>query len=212
MRNWVGVALSAALLLSAGAFLLWRSDLDTLRAATQDLAFPTIMATFILLVAGGLLASWRLKLISAELGTRLSIGETLVLFSTSTLVGALFFQFFGQALARSVWLSGRGHGHSLGVLMTLYEKGVSTVVSLTMGVVGAWYLFGRLNFDIEHGGAELVKIGLGVSMVIVASAVVGWGSALAPLLKKPVDWRFFIGLGNAVLLSLLIQLTTMAAF
>ena len=212
MRRWIGILLSAALLIAAGAFLLWRSDLDALRTAAQDLPFSTIIAVFALLVGGGLLAGWRLKLISAELGIKLSIGETMALFSASTLVGALLFQFFGQALARSVWLSRRGHCRSLGVLMTLYEKGVATVVSLAMGVIGTWYLFGRLSFDMERGGAELVKIGLGVSFVIVVSAIVGWGWTVAPLLRRPVDRRFFIGLGNAVVLSLLIQMTTMAAF
>lgn len=212
MLRWTGIAASAVLFVVAAAFLAWRSDLAALEGAINDLPGSTVLAVFILMAAGGLLAGWRLKLISAEFSIMLSYRDAVMLFAGSTILGMLLFQFFGQALARSVWLSRQGHANSAGVLVTLYEKGVAAAVSFLLGIIGAWYLFQRLSFDLANGGTDLVKIGLGLSLVLAASAVVGWGSQAAPFLRQRADHHFLVPLGKICLLSTAAQATTMAAY
>jgi hypothetical protein len=212
MRRRFGLVTSVVLLGAAAAVVFWRSDLHALGTAARDLPVATVGTIFVLLLAGGLLAGWRLKLICSEFGVTLSARDSIVLFAESTIIGNLTFQFFGQMLARSIWLSGRGHSGSAGVLMTLYEKGVATCISLATGIIGAWYLFGRLSLDLQSGGAELAKIGLGVGLVIAVSAVVGWGSALAPFLRRPIETQVIVGLGKISVLSILVQASTMLAY
>ncbi len=212
MSRRLGVVTSVVLFAAAAGLLFWRSDVHALETAARNLPLATVGTVFVLLLAGGLLAGWRLQLISSEFAIALSARDAIVLFAESTIVGNLIFQFFGQMLARSLWLSGRGHARSAGVLMTLYEKGVATTISVAMGVVGAWYLFGRLSLDLQSGGAELVKVALGISFVIAISGVVGWGPALAPFLLKPFETRFVAGLVKISMLSVVVQASTMLAY
>jgi hypothetical protein len=205
--------LISILLIIAAILLAGRSDLSVLQNAASSFYVLNLLQVFGLMFAAGLMAGWRMKLISAEFGVALSYREALSFYAGSTIIGIFLFQFFGQALARSVWLSRRGHSHSVGVLITLYEKGVAAAVSLLMGICGAWYLFHRLSFNYENGGADLVKLGVGITLVLTAACAIGWGSLLAPIIRQQrMKLHFLVSLGKISLLTITAQATTMAAY
>jgi hypothetical protein len=82
-----------------------------------------------------------------------------------------------------------------------------------MGICGAWYLFHRLSFNYDNGGADLVNIGVGITLVIAAACAIGWGRHLGPIIRQQrMKLHFLVSLGKIGLLSITAQATTMAAY
>jgi uncharacterized membrane protein YbhN (UPF0104 family) len=72
-------------------------------------------------------------------------------------------------------------------------------------------LFGKLSFDLQTGGAALIRLGLGLAAVAAAGAVIAWGHYGANLLRH-MTLSLALRLLRSSVISLTIQLTTLAAF
>ena len=203
----VSVVLLAAVLISVFAV----SEPTALFAGLSKLAPSSIAAVVLLLTAGLLLSALRLKLITGDLGYSLSMRDATVTLSVGQLAGNLFFQLAGQLIGRGAVLARRGIPPAASVVISGYERIFALFVSLILAACGATYLFGKLSFDLQTGGAALIRLGLGLAAVAAAGAAIAWGHHAANLLRH-MTLSLALRLLRSSVISLTIQLTTLAAY
>ena len=149
----------AATLFAAASYVAYTANWSDVAIASRQLSLATCTLVFGLFVLASLLACLRLWTIASDIGAPISGVAAIKALSVGSLAGALFFQLLGQTLARSVVLSNSGTPTAATLAMTGYEKVVALLVSVSLGAAGAWILFGQVSFDVQHGGAELLKAG-----------------------------------------------------
>ena len=137
-----GMAVSVALLACAACSVMRRPSRTNCIRPSPNCCCPPRIAVVIFLAGGVLLASLRLKLISADLGYSLSFRDAVVALSAGQLAGSVFFQLAGQLIGRGMVLSRRGIPASAGLVISGYERFVALGVSLVLAAGGAIYLFG----------------------------------------------------------------------
>jgi hypothetical protein len=203
----VSVALFACAILSVYA----APEPKDLHSAFSELLLSSAIAVVILLAGGVLLASLRLKLISADLGYSLSFRDAVAALSAGQLAGSVFFQLAGQLIGRGMVLSRRGIPASAGLVISGYERFVALGVSLVLAAGGAVYLFGELSFDLQAGGQSLLKLALGLTFAIGAGALLAWGRKITAFLRALTP-AMLTRLLRSITISAAIQLTTLAAY
>lgn len=208
VKRLAGVIVTAAAL--GIAFTL--VDIGEVAQAASRLSLATLLGVVLALLCGALLASVRLVCVAADLGYRMRPIDAIAALSFGQLGGALFFQLVGQLIARSAVLACRGVPVAGTVAITGYERLVALVVSLTVAVIGGWYLFGKITLDVSSGGATFLKLAAGGAIAIAASAFLAWGRPACAFVRANMGpgavWRF----GRSAALSLGIQGCTMAAY
>jgi Lysylphosphatidylglycerol synthase TM region/O-Antigen ligase len=205
------LALSVVLLFGAAAVVYTRSDWTAVAARLAQLSWLPIATAFALMLAGGLLASLRLKLIAGDLGYRLSFRDAVSALGLGHLAGILFFQVAGQLMARGLLLSRRRIPVSGTIVVTGYERLVALAVSFVLAALGAIFIFGRISINTAEGGIPVIKIFLGLLTVGICGAIFCWGGLVAKNVPQ-LNTATVLKLGRNIGLSLLIQLATMAAY
>jgi hypothetical protein len=207
----VRLGATVALLACAFASVLWISGPQTISAAMSQLVWPSVLLVALLLLGGVVLASLRLKLITADLGYRLTFRDAAMTLSAGQLAGTAFFQLAGQLIGRSAVLSRRGIPAAATVVISGYERVVAMSVSLLLAGCGAVYLFGTLSVDLKSGGASFLKLAIGFAAVTFAGAFFAWGRTVLDLARR-ITPELFFRLLRSFLISLAIQGTTLAAY
>ena len=206
-----GMAVSVALFVCAILSVHAASDPNELHSAFSGLLLSSAIAVIVFLAGGVLLASLRLKLITADLGYSLSFRDAVVALSAGQLAGSVFFQLAGQLIGRGMVLSRRGIPASAGLVISGYERFVALGVSLLLAAGGAIYLFGTLSFDLQAGGLSLIKLALGLTFAIGAGALLAWGRMIAMYLRSLTP-AMLLRLLRSIAISAAIQFTTLAAY
>jgi hypothetical protein len=145
------LVMSGMLLVSAFALVIWSSGLRAIESALSGLLFSSIVLVVILLFDGVVLSSLRLKLITSDLGYRLSFRDAVMTLSVGQLAGSVFFQFAGQLIGRSAVLSRKGIPPAATVVISGYERLTALSVSLLLAGLGAY-----MNDQIRNTGTPLV--------------------------------------------------------
>jgi hypothetical protein len=210
-RNVARLAVSGVLLLSAIAAVFWMSDWAAVSAAMSELFLPSLLMVLLLLLCGVVLASLRLKLITADLGYSLTFRDAAMTLSVGQLAGTAFLQLAGQLIGRGAVLSRRGVPAAATVVISGYERLAAFSVSLLLASGGALYLFGTLGIDLASGGVSLIKLGLGLAAVTVAGALLAWGPAVLGFVRGLTRETIF-RLARSFAISFAIQATTLAAY
>jgi hypothetical protein len=205
------LAATAGLLVCAFAAVLWASGPQTIAVAASGLVWWPIVLVLAFLAGGVVLSSLRLKLITADLGYRLSFRDAAITLSAGQLAGTAFFQLAGQLIGRGAVLGRRGIPPAAAVVISGYERMVSMSVSLLLAGCGAVYLFGTLTVDLKSGGAALAKLALGFAVTIMAGAWLAWGDAIRNV-ARGITPELLLRLLRSLLISLAIQGTTLAAY
>jgi hypothetical protein len=203
--------LSAFLFLGALAIVYTRSDWAAIAASVAQLSWPSISVAFALMLAGGMLASLRLKLIADDLGYQLSFPDAFCALGLGQLAGIVFFQIAGQLMARGLLFSRHRIPVSGTIIVTGYERLVALAISLLVAIAGATYLFGKISIDTAEGGILVVKIFIGLLVVGTCGAIFSWGRLAAEHFPR-LNARSLMRLGRSIGLSLGIQLTTLGAY
>ncbi len=164
------------------------------------------------LAFGALGSSFRLKLIAADVGYRITFRDAVAALCLGQVAGALFFQIVGQLIGRGAVLARRGVPAAGTIIVTGYERIAALLVSLALAMAGGCYLFGRISLDLQAGGAVLVKLAIGGALVLVATAAAAWGRTAVTRARKVLGPRAVSGLLVNLGISLLIQLMTMTAY
>jgi hypothetical protein len=204
------IAVSILLLLTAG-FLAFSADQKITEVFTQFSPF-SLGLVLLLLTAGALLASLRLKLIAADMGYSLSVRDAIAALSAGQVAGSIFFQLAGQLIGRAALLSRRDMAPDATVFLTAYERILALFVALALAGSGALYLFGRLTFDLTQGGGALLKLALGLALAISVGAALSWWPIAKPFVMRASTLPTLISAARNLVISLAIQLLTIAAY
>ncbi|MBX6327003.1 MAG: flippase-like domain-containing protein [Pseudolabrys sp.] len=205
-------AVSALLLVIVIAVVLRSSDAGDVLRALGGLPPLTIAAVLVLLILNAFAATLRFKFIAADIGHALALRESMAAVSYGGLGGALLFQLVGQLMARGAVMARSGIGFPSVVVMTLYERAVAALASGLLALAGAYFIFGRVALDRAGGGADFIKIAVGLFVATGAGALFGYGrmaaAAVAPFLTRRFAARFL----RSFALSVLVQIPMMAAY
>jgi uncharacterized membrane protein YbhN (UPF0104 family) len=204
------IAVSILLLLTAG-FLAFSADQRITEVLTRFSPF-SIGLVFLFLTIGALLASLRLKLIAADMGYSLSFRDAIAALSAGQVAGSIFFQLAGQLIGRAALLSRRDMAPDATVFLTAYERILALFVALALAGSGALYLFGRLTLDLTQGGGALLKLAMGLALAISVGAAVSWWPIAKPFVMRANTLPTLISAARNLVISLVIQLLTIAAY
>lgn len=204
------IAVSILLLLTAG-FLAFSADQRITEVLTQFSPF-SLGLVLLFLTAGALLASLRLKLIAADMGYSLSFRDAIAALSAGQVAGSIFFQLAGQLIGRAALLSRRDMAPDATVFLTAYERILALFVALALAGSGALYLFGRLTLDLTQGGGALLKLAMGLALAILVGAAVSWWPIAKPFVMRASTLPTLISAARNLVISLAIQLLTIAAY
>lgn len=207
-RRFLAIAITAAALLAALVLV----DESAMLRILSRLSLPTIAIVLLLLICGALLASARLACVAADLGYKMRPVDAIAALSFGQLAGAMFFQLAGQLVARSAYFTRRGVPVAGTIALTGYERLLALGVSLTLAVVGGWYLFGSIGIDVDAGGATFLRLAVGFALALLASAGFAWGRAALDFLRANLGRNSVHRIARGLLLSLAIQACTMAAY
>jgi Lysylphosphatidylglycerol synthase TM region/O-Antigen ligase len=198
--------------LAALLVALWYVDVQALLATLGRLDRWNFAAVVVALLGGAVLSSYRLKLIAGDIGYRISLRDAVAALSLGQIAGSLFFQIVGQLIARGAVLSRRGMPVAGTVVLTGYERLAALLVSLALALAGGIFLFGRITLDIGAGGADFIKLAVGGALVVAAGAWLGWGGKASANLRAISGPKATGQIVRNIALSLLVQLSTMAAY
>jgi O-antigen ligase/uncharacterized membrane protein YbhN (UPF0104 family) len=202
--------MSVALLALAATVVTLTSDIPTILQDIARLSVWTIGLALACLVAGCLLAAWRLKLIASDLGFTLSYREAAAALSIGQITGSVVFQIVGQLAGRGWLLSQKDVPLAATVILTGYERLIALAVSLILAGSGALYLFGEITFSLDAGGSSLVRLAVGLTCATLAGAWLGFGrESLQSLIEKKISMR---SVARIAVLSLAIQIATLCAY
>lgn len=210
--RWLRYVAPVVVTVAALAAALTQIDIGSALAAARDLKTADLVFVFAALGAGALLASARLQLIAHDLGYPMRLRDALAALSLGQIAGSLFFQIVGQTAARTAFLSRRGMPLSGTLVITGYERLAALLVSVLIATGGAWFLFGRITVDLEHGGAAFVKLAVGLVLAVIAGAAFAWGKGVSQSLRRVAGPQAAGRIIRVIMLSVLIQLSTMAAY
>lgn len=182
-------------------------------AEVVDVSYVGLAFALCLFLVATFLSSARLWAISRDINSPITIRESVVAMTASTLVGTLFLNSIGQIAMRSTLLARWGTPVSNSLVMSGYERAIALVISVTLALVGASYLFGGVTFDLQTGGSYVVKITVLAVAATALGGYLGWGRLMR-------DWRISQSLltslvrrgTRTVLLTISIQLCTMFAY
>jgi hypothetical protein len=158
----IKIAISIAALSAALALLAFNYDLSEVGEDLGALSAPTIVTVSVALLANALLAVLRFKVIASDMGDVISWRRAMATVSAGSLAGALFFRLAGQLIARSTIMGRSGVPFANVVVITLYERAVAAVLSGLLAVAGACLIFGRIYIDPTTGGADLIRLVIGL--------------------------------------------------
>jgi hypothetical protein len=181
---------------------------DDIRA----LSIAALSAIFIALLANALAAVLRFKIIATEIEHPITFRRAVAAVSAGSLAGALFFQIAGQLMARGVIAGREGMPFAAVVVITAYERITAAIISALFALGGALFIFGNLYVDRFAGGAELIKIMVGLVAATAVGALMGYGHiaarAVTPLLTIHFARRCLAVIG----LTLLVHVPLQAAY
>src|SRR5581483_6937141 len=130
------VGCSIGLLIIAAAIVFFNSDLLTVLGGVRRLSTPVLGAVLAALLANGLIASFRFKVIAGDVGHPISFRQAVAAVSGGSLACAAFFQIAGQLMARGFIMAKGGVPFASVTVMTLYERLVAAIVSGLLALAG----------------------------------------------------------------------------
>ena len=178
---------------------------DDIRA----LSVAALSAVLIALLANAFAAVLRFKIIATDIEHPITFRRAVAAVSAGSLAGALFFQIAGQLMARGVIAGREGMPFAAVVAITAYERITAAIVSALFALGGAFFIFGHLYLDRAAGGADLIKIMVGLGAATAVGALMGYGrsaaGAVTPLLTVHFARRCLAVIGLTVLVHVPLQ-------
>lgn len=203
---------SIVLLVVGLAWTVHSYGISDVLSGVKKLSPLTIGFVFFGLLVNAFAAALRFKIIANSTGHPVRFRIALAAVGAGSLAGAVFFQIIGQLIARNIVMRRVSMPFAAIVSVTLYERIFAAVLSGLLAIGGAFYIFGYLYFDLQAGGAELIKIIFGLFSATIGGAILGYGRIaarlVAPLITQHLARVSLVIVG----LTLLVQLPMMAAY
>lgn len=208
----IKILISVVLLLAALAWLFVAGGPQFSISDLANLPLGAVALCVAALFVSNFLAIARLKWVAGALGYRIAWGDSAAALSVGALGGAVFFQIAGQLIGRNMILARVHISPGTVVLITGIERALALLVSFTLAFAGAWELYGRvLSIDPNAGGNVLMRTTAGLLFVLTVVGVVCWRHTIVAAYRQCTA-KMMIGMAIALVLSIAIQLATMAAY
>jgi hypothetical protein len=179
---------SIALLLAVIILIGYYYDPSEILSNIRTLSFGAVCAFFAALFANAFAAVFRFKIIAKEIGHPIGFRRAMAVVSAGTLAGAMFFQIAGQLVARGFIAGQGGIPFAAVVVITAYERFTAAILSALLALGGAVFIFGNIYLDRSAGGADLIKIIVGLIAATAVGALIGYGRMavqnIAPILTR----------------------------
>ena len=203
---------SICLLGAVVAVLAYKFSLSEILVDIRRFSVLEICAVFVALFGNALAATFRFKMIAAEIGHEISFRYALATVNASNLAGALFFQIPGQLAARGL-MAGRGGIPFVDiVVITAYERISAAIVSALFALGGALFVYGNIYLDKSSGGAELITLVGGLIAASVAGAFVGYGQMAVRSIRPSMGDNLLRQIALIVGLAVLVQIPMQIAY
>lgn len=212
MRYLLPATVSIAALLAAFLLVPSGATFEATSRAFWQLSWSISAAVLTIFFIASALASLRLWLIARSIGVPISGRDALAASSIGNLAGALFFQIMGQTVARAAWLARRGTSVASTIVLSTYERLLVALVSLCLGALGAWHLFGKLSLDLSFDGGGLVKFAAAGCLAGLTGAYFAWGRIAVRKFGRMPRMNLWSGASQSLALSFLIQMFTACAY
>ena len=98
------------------------------------------------------------------------------------------------------------------VVITAYERVTAAIVSALFALAGAFFIFGNLYLDRSAGGADLIKIIVGLVAATAAGALMGYGRIAARAVTPLLTVHFVRRCLTIIGLTLLVHIPLQAAY
>jgi uncharacterized membrane protein YbhN (UPF0104 family) len=206
------VSISLTLLVAALVLIASNYDLSAIISDLRRLSIGTLATVALAFLANALIAVLRFKVIAADMGHQVSFRNSMAAVSAGTLAGALFFQLAGQLIARGAIMGRGGVPFASVVVITLYERVVAAIISALVAIAGAYLVFGRIYIDPHAGGAELIKLMIGLIAATLLAAMIGYGRIAIETVSPLISQHFAKSMLRVVLLTVFVQLPIMVAY
>ena len=209
-----GLKVLTSLLLLGGVilFVALNYNLSGLVEDFRKISRTVLVLVLLSLAGNALAASLRFKVIATQIGHRVTFRHAMAAVGTGNIVGALFFQFAGQLIGRSLVMARIAVPFASVVVLTVYERIAAAIVSALLAVAGAYFVFGNIYLDQNAGGGTLIKIIVGLFAATGSGALLGYwrlaSRSVAPWLTKD----FAAGFLQLVGLTAIVQLPMMIAY
>jgi hypothetical protein len=210
MSRWQSI-LTGLATAAAVALVVASIDAPRLAASFRQVTLVPVALAGIALIANLMLAYFRFKWTLGALGVALDRRAMVYAFALGNLASQFLLNIIGQSLTRAVVLQASGVPMSATVAATYLERLIAIATIGFGAALSALALFGSFGFAAQEGGAYLVSIALGLSMVLGIVglrefiAAIGRGEVLAML-------RTAGRLAPALLASLAAHLAMFAAY
>jgi hypothetical protein len=207
--QFVKVAISIVLLVGVVALVGMFYGVSEVVDDVRALSVAALSAVLFALLANALAAVLRFKIIATEIEYPITVRRAVAAVSAGSLAGALFFQIAGQLMARGVIAGRGGMPFAAVVAITAYERITAAIVSALFALGGAFFIFGNVYLDRSAGGADLIKIMVGLVAATAAGALMGYGriaaGAVTPLLTVHFARRCLTVIGLTLLVHVPLQ-------
>lgn len=208
LRMATSIVLLVGVIALVGMFYGISEVVDDVRA----LSLAALGAILIALLANALAAVLRFKIIATEIEHPITFRRALAAVSAGCLAGALFFQIVGQLMARGVIAGREGMPFAAVVVITGYERVTAAIVSALFALAGAFFIFGNLYLDRSAGGADLIKIIVGLVAATAVGALMGYGRIAARAVTPLLTVHFVRRCLTITGLTLLVHIPLQAAY
>lgn len=206
------LALLLCVSLAAGLIAMSQAGITVLGTTLGRIPVTVLITVIALTFGGALTATLRFYFIARDLGWMLSVKDALLALGVGQVAGAASVQFFGQIVARSAILAPRGLSAPVNVAIAICERLAAVGVSVALAAIGAWYLFGRITVDLRSGGDQFLLVAAGIAVAVTSGAVFGWGRMAILAMRGKVTAHSMASFARSVFLTLVIQLSTAAAY
>ena len=139
-------------------------------SALSRISGTTLISAAILVVTANLFALARSGSVLAALGFRPEWRDLFLAYSASN-ISNLPLNVVGQSLTRAVVLVRKGIPFGVTVMATYIERLLAAGLLFLFSLIGVWFLFGAISFEMEGGGGELLSTIAGIA---IAGGVVGF--------------------------------------
>ncbi len=187
------------------------SEPGRVAAALAAVSWSTLVVALVLIAATLLLSCVRYHFLLRDLGFPQTFGESFRTNVYSVVGGMLLFNFFGQAMTRSAFLSRVDGSPAVAVVVTGVERAVGLILLLGLAVAGALMLFGGVSIR-ESMGSMLVALVVNLAVVGVLVIVFGLRRLQRRLLRSMVFGDLLWPVMRAGVVTLAMYATMMAAY
>ena len=210
--QFIKVATSTVLLVGVVALVGMFYGVSEVLEDVRTISIASLSAIFIALLANAFAAVLRFKIIATEIEYPITFRRAVAAVSAGSLAGALFFQIAGQLMARGVIAGREGMPFAAVVVITAYERVTAAIVSALFALAGAFFIFGNLYLHRSAGGADLIKIIVGLVAATAAGALMGYGRIAARAVTPLLTVHFVRRCLTIIGLTLLVHIPLQAAY